>query len=173
MGRNWQALALLALGAVSGCSGDAETEAAGEVAATAPRPQAVAGANAAVPKSAGPEDTLDLNRVPEVDIGRETFIYQAAARDPFSSLIAGKTSGPELVDLQLVAIYENLQSPSNSVIVMREKVGEKRHKLRIGDRMGRMQLLQIRPREAVFTVFDLGSERQETLSLPKQEDVTP
>jgi hypothetical protein len=31
---------------------------------------------------------------------------------------------------------------------------------------------QIRPKDVVFTIEDFGFERQETLSLRKQEDVT-
>ena len=49
----------------------------------------------------------------------------------------------------------------------------KRHKLRVGDQLGRARLVQIRPRDAVFTIRDFGFERQETLSLRKQEVETP
>lgn len=168
MGRDWHALGLLALFAVSGCSGDASAN-ADDKAAPAPRPKAVAGARAAIPKLAG--DTLE--HAPGIDVARETFVYQGGSRDPFNSLMTRTSSGPELVDLQLVGVYENMQAPLNSVVVLREKVGNKRHKLRIGDRLGRMRLAQIRSRDAVFMVQDFGSERQETLSLPKQEDGTP
>ncbi len=64
-------------------------------------------------------------------------------------------------------------APSNSVVVLREKVSSKRHKMRVGDQLSRARLVQIRPRDAVFMIQDFGFERQETLSLRKQEDVTP
>ena len=35
------------------------------------------------------------------------------------------------------------------------------------------RLVQIRPRDVVFTIDDFGFERQETLSLRKQEVETP
>ena len=94
-------------------------------------------------------------------------------RDPFASLIDGKSTGPEIADLDLVGVYQDLRSRSNSVIVLREKATAKRHKLRVGDQLGRARLVQIRPRDAVFTIRDFGFERQETLSLRKQEVETP
>lgn len=109
----------------------------------------------------------------EMEMSRETFAYSGAARDPFSSLLNLAKNGPELADLQLVGIYQNLRSPAASVAVFREKNGGKRHKLRAGDQLGRSRLVQIRERDVVFTIEDFGFERQETLSLRKQEDVTP
>jgi len=82
-------------------------------------------------------------------------------------------ANPELADLQLVGIYQNLRAPSGSIAVFREKDGGKRHKLRAGDQVGRSRLVQIRERDVVFTIEDFGFERQETLSLRKQEDVAP
>ena len=38
--------------------------------------------------------------------------------------------------------------------------------------IGRLRVTQIRPKDVVFTIQDFGYERQETLSLRKQEDVT-
>ncbi len=114
-----------------------------------------------------------VRKAREIQIMRETFAYGGGARDPFVSLIDVATSGPEIGDLELVGVYQNLRTPSNSVVVLREKVSTKRHKLRVGDQVGRARLVQIRPRDAVFTVQDFGYERQETLSLRKQEVETP
>jgi hypothetical protein len=107
----------------------------------------------------------------EIEMSRETFSYGGAARDPFNSLLNMAKNGPELADLQLVGIYQNLRTPSSSVAVFREKEGGKRHKLRAGDQVGRSRLVQIRDRDVVFIIEDFGFERQETLSLRKQEDV--
>jgi hypothetical protein len=105
------------------------------------------------------------------DVLRETYAYGGGARDPFLSLINTKSAGPELVDLVLVAIYQDMRSSANSVVVLREKQSGKRHKLRTGDQIGRLRVAQIRTKDVVFTVEDFGFERQETLSLRKQEDV--
>jgi hypothetical protein len=113
-------------------------------------------------------------RAREIEIMRETFAYAGGARDPFESLINRDKTGPEVSDLDLVGIYMDLRSPSNNIVVLREKGSSaKRHKMRVGDQLGRARLVQIRPRDAVFTILDFGFERQETLSLRKQEVETP
>ncbi|HEX2250008.1 MAG TPA: hypothetical protein VHH32_06635 [Gemmatimonadales bacterium] len=109
----------------------------------------------------------------ELEMYRETFAYAGGPRDPFNSLLNMAKNGPELADLQLVGIYRNLRTPDASLAVFREKDGGKRHKLRAGDQVGRSRLIQIRERDVVFMIEDFGFERQETLSLRKQEDVAP
>ena len=112
-----------------------------------------------------------VRKAKEIEMSRETFSYGGAARDPFNSLLNMAKNGPELADLMLVGIYQNLRIPGRSVAVFREKEGGKRHKLRAGDQVGRSRLVQIRERDVVFMIEDFGFERQETLSLRKQEDV--
>jgi hypothetical protein len=115
-----------------------------------------------------------IQRAREIDVLRETFAYAGGTRDPFASLINSNKIGPELADLDLVGVYLDLRTPSNNVIVMREKGADgKRHKMRVGDQLGRSRLVQIRARDAVFMIADFGYERQETLSLRKQEVETP
>ena len=114
-----------------------------------------------------------IQKAREIEVMRETFAYAGVTRDPFASLINGSASGPEIADLDLVGVYQDLRSSSNSIVVLREKATAKRHKLRVGDQLGRARLVQIRPRDAVFTIRDFGFERQETLSLRKQEVETP
>ncbi len=114
-----------------------------------------------------------VQKAKETEMYRETFAYSGSVRDPFNSLLNMAKAGPEVADLQLVGIYQNMRSPSGSVAVFREKEGGKRHKLRAGDQLGRSRVVQIRERDVVFMIEDFGFERQETLSLRKQEDVTP
>jgi hypothetical protein len=114
-----------------------------------------------------------IRKAREIEVMRETFAYGGGTRDPFSSLIDVASSGPDFGNLELVGVYQNLRTRSNSVIVVREKVSLKRHKLRVGDQVGRARLVQIQPRDAVFMIQDFGYERQETLSLRKQEVETP
>ena len=104
---------------------------------------------------------------------RETFAYSGGSRDPFASLLNSSATGPEIGNLDLVGVYQNLRNSDNSIVVLREKATAKRYKLRVGDQLGRARLVQIRPRDAVFTIRDFGYERQETLSLRKQEVETP
>ncbi len=128
---------------------------------------------AAVPSARDTVAADSAGKTKELEMYRETFAYSGAARDPFNSLLNMAKTGPELADLQLVGIYQNLRAPSASIAVFREKDGGKRHKLRAGDQVGRSRLVQIRERDVVFMIEDFGFERQETLSLRKQEDVTP
>lgn len=134
---------------------------------------APAPAPAVTPAASAPRDSgAQQGEVVEVEVLRETFAYGGGARDPFGSLINTKSAGPELIDLQLVGIYQDMRSSANSVAVLREKQSGKRHKLRTGDQIGRLRVAQIRNKDVVFTVEDFGFERQETLSLRKQEDLT-
>ena len=114
-----------------------------------------------------------IQKAREIEVMRETFAYAGGTRDPFASLINGNSAGPEIADLDLVGVYQDLRNSSNSIVVLREKTTTKRHKMRVGDQLGRARLVQIRPRDAVFTIRDFGFERQETLSLRKQEVETP
>jgi hypothetical protein len=138
-----------------------------------PAPAPAAQPESAVPPSQDVATADSIRKAKEMEMSRETFAYSGAARDPFNSLLNMAKNGPELADLQLVGIYQNLRAPGASIAVFREKDGGKRHKLRAGDQVGRSRLVQIRERDVVFMIEDFGFERQETLSLRKQEDVTP
>lgn len=114
-----------------------------------------------------------IRKAREIEVMRETFAYGGGTRDPFLSLIDLESAGPDFGNLELVGVYQNLRTRSNSVVVVREKTTLKRYKLRVGDQVGRARLVQIQPRDAVFMIQDFGYERQETLSLRKQEVETP
>ena len=159
----------------------ADTTARASLAATAGTTTAAKPATTVAKPAA---DTLDqeaeaaladsVQRAREIDVLRETFAYAGGTRDPFNSLMNQGKDGPEISDLDLVGVYLDLRTPSNNVVVLREKATTgKRHKMRVGDQLGRSRLTQIRARDAVFTIQDFGFERQETLSLRKQEVETP
>ena len=176
---------------VAGCKGEPEeanASLAATAAVTAPAPEAVPVAAAPEqPRPASdsvPSDSVtqavaeqamadSVQKAREIEVMRETFAYAGGTRDPFNSLIDVDKAGPEVSDLDLVGVYLDLRSPSNNVVVLRERTSSKRHKLRVGDQLGRARLTQIRPRDAVFMIQDFGFERQETLSLRKQEVETP
>ncbi len=186
MARNaMSAIALLAAIALAGCQDEA-VEAKASLAATAAvtAPASVPAAPRPAADSVVPSDSVtqavseqsladSVQKSREIEVMRETFAYAGGARDPFASLIDVDKAGPEIADLDLVGVYLDLGSPSNNVVVLREKTSAKRHKLRVGDQLGRARLTQIRPRDAVFMIQDFGFERQETLSLRKQEVETP
>ena len=195
-------VAALGLGGCSGSEDEAAAEAAAEAQLAALRAKndslraarAAAAADSAVAADTAAQSTLaattpasdtvtmaeaqtlladSIRRAREIEVMREAFAYGGGTRDPFVSLMNLSSAGPEFGELELVGVYQDLRSRDNSVIVLREKVTTRRHKLRVGDRVGRARLTQIRPREAVFMISDFGYERQETLSLRKQEVETP
>jgi hypothetical protein len=146
--------------------------------------QTALGATPVSPGRPAGNDSLDLvkesatadsvQRAREIEVMRETFAYAGGTRDPFASLITKDDSSIEIGNLDLVGVYLDLKTPSNNVVVLREKGTDgKRHKMRVGDQLGRSRLVQIRARDAVFMIADFGYERQETLSLRKQEVETP
>ena len=164
--------------AAAALNGAAPADSSGRASLAASAPAATAPASAA-----SKSDTLkpeveaaaadSVQRAREIDVMRETFAYAGGARDPFASLIDTDKTGPEIADLDLVGVYLDVRTPANNLVVLREKVSAKRHKMRVGDQLGRARLIQIRSRDAVFRIQDFGYERQETLSLRKQEVETP
>jgi hypothetical protein len=164
---------------------DQHIEAANAAApAAVPTSETTLGATPATTVPPAGTDSLDLikesatadsvQRAREIEVMRETFAYAGGTRDPFASLITKDDSSIEIGNLDLVGVYLDLRTPSNNVIVLREKGADgKRHKMRVGDQLGRSRLVQIRARDAVFMIADFGYERQETLSLRKQEVETP
>jgi hypothetical protein len=147
----------------------ADTGASSTLAATTPAADSTASDSAL----AAAAEADSIRKAREIEVMRETFAYAGGSRDPFASLLNSSSTGPEIGTLDLVGVYQDLRNSSNSVVVLREKATAKRHKLRVGDQLGRARLVQIRPRDAVFTIRDFGYERQETLSLRKQEVETP
>ena len=115
--------------AQSACSQDARIRAPITIAAAQPAPakdsaKADRGRGSVPAPEAGSAGTGPAARPPtprlwadsvrkakEVEMSRETFAYGGSARDPFNSLFNMAKSGPELADLQLVGIYQNLRYP--------------------------------------------------------------
>lgn len=188
MARNPYGLTLVALLALGGCSAsDADepvppatgAESAGGSVAPASHTDTIAPAPAAVAVHADSlrgalADSLGADSAAtRPEVVRETFAYAGGPRDPFGSLLTLERIGPEFVDLQLVAVYQDLQYPANSVAVVRDRVADRRYKVRAGDELGAMRVREVRAKDVVIAVQDFGYSRQEILSLRKQEDVTP
>lgn len=103
---------------------------------------------------------------------RETFAYRGAGRDPFVSLLKSGDVRPLVDDLRVTTINYNIQYPGNSVAVLRDQSQAKRYTVRVGDRVGRLRIVQIREKEVVVTYDEFGVERQAVLRLlvRRQED---
>lgn len=103
---------------------------------------------------------------------REVFAYEGGGRDPFMSLLRSGDVRPLISDLRLTTIVYDARYVTRSVAVLRDVTTKpsRLYHVKTGDIIGRLKVTQIRPREIVFTVQEFGFERQETLSLAKQEE---
>jgi hypothetical protein len=107
---------------------------------------------------------------PVTSLVREVFAYEGGGRDPFMSLLRSGDVRPLLSDLKLTTIVYDGRFAARSVAVLRDITNRRLYRVKTGDIIGRLKVTQIRPREIVFTVQEFGFERQETLSLAKQEE---
>lgn len=105
-----------------------------------------------------------------VTLLREVFAYEGGGRDPFMSLLRSGDVRPLLSDLKLTTIVYDGRFAARSVAVLRDITNRRIYRVKTGDIIGRLKVTQIRPREIVFTVQEFGFERQETLSLARQEE---
>jgi hypothetical protein len=103
-------------------------------------------------------------------LNREVFAYEGGGRDPFMSLLRSGDVRPLLADLKLTTIVYDGRFATRSVAVLRDITNRRIYRVKSGDIIGRLKVTQIRPREIVFTVQEFGFERQETLSLGRQEE---
>ena len=102
---------------------------------------------------------------------REAFAYSGGGRDPFRSLLASGAVRPMIGDLRLMAVVYDPRYPARSVAVLRDVSVNKRYDVRVDDELGRMRVVEIRPREVVLSIEEFGVEQQQTLTLKKQEGV--
>lgn len=114
-----------------------------------------------------PRDTTDSNTTP-IDYRREVYNYQGASRDPFESLLNDASAQTTINDLRLVSIGYDARG-GRSVAVVRDRNRTSPYRLRRGDSIGRLRVIQIRQYEVVFQVEEFGFERQEVLTLQRPE----
>lgn len=122
----------------------------------------------AAPLAAQQTDTVRAEA--PVSLLREVFAYEGGGRDPFMSLLRSGDVRPLLADLKLTTIVYDGRFAARSVAVLRDITNRRIYRVKTGDIIGRLKVTQIRPREIVFTVQEFGFERQETLSLARQEE---
>lgn len=171
--------AALLLAVLAGCGGggaSAGNAPANPVAGLEEEASGAAAKNAAPGAPAAPQPRkIDPSLIPApgTPLVRETYSYSGGNRDPFASVLEGTSIGPELADLDLVAISYIERTPSASVAVLKDRITGKRYNLREGERAGRARVSDIGPKDVTFTFDDYGTQRQVTLSLRKREDITP
>ena len=123
--------------------------------------------------AAAQQDSAKVDSAPPPQaLLREVFAYEGGGRDPFMSLLRSGDVRPLISDLKLTTIVYDARYVARSVAVLRDVTTKpsRIYHVKVGDIIGRLKVTQIRPREIVFTVQEFGFERQETLSLAKQEE---
>jgi opacity protein-like surface antigen len=113
-------------------------------------------------------DTAAADTSLRIEYRREVYNYRGGSRDPFRSLAATNAVGPQINDLRVVSIVFDARG-GRSVAVVRDVNNPRSYRLRRGDQVGRLRVVQIRQYEVVFQVEEFGFERQETLRLSRPE----
>jgi hypothetical protein len=108
----------------------------------------------------------------EVAFRREAFSYERSARrDPFLSLLHSHDLRPMINDLKLVAV---LYDPvGRSWAVMRDMTTKEQYRVKVGQQLGRMRVIQIHPKSVTFTIEEIGFSRQQTLALNDSQERKP
>lgn len=135
--------------------------------ASAPRPRTANPTLAVADTTRGTRSTAVAERggLGEVTFRREVFGYEASGRrDPFVSLLASGELRPILSDLRLVAVAYD-PTGRNSVAVMRDGSTNDQYRVKVGQTLGRMRVIQIQPKSVTFTIEEFGYSRREVLSL--------
>jgi hypothetical protein len=116
---------------------------------------------------------IDSSLIPEPgqDIPREDFNYRGGTRDPFKSLLEGRSIGPELADLDLVSVAHFPRDSKSSSAVLWDRVNARQYTAHEGERVGRARVVSITQRSVEFTIDDFGTQRNVTLVIRKREDV--
>lgn len=165
------ALVVAAVGAVAvrvaDASGAAEPLAAPiAVPITAPIAVPVRHAAAPGPVAPGHDAPHVAPSAPDtVVVERESFAYTGGARrDPFRSLMVTAALRPLPSELRLVAVAYD-PTGVGSVAILRDGTTRAQHRVGVGERVGRMRVVRIRPRTVVFAVEELGFSRTEVVTL--------
>lgn len=157
----------LVLAALACGGGEAPAPPPGTPAVQPPVPGTAQQVAAAQPRDSAPQDSV-ANRTGLV---REVFSYRSAGRDPLMSLLTSGDIRPLVDDLRLTTIVYDARYPARSVAVLRDVSVNKRYDVRVDDELGRLRVLEIRPREVLFSLDEFGVTRQVTLALTKQEGI--
>jgi len=134
----------------------------------AQRPPHRAATPSAPAASAARDSSVDSTRI---EYRREVFNYTGGSRDPFQTLISSGEVRPTIDDLRLVSVAYDARG-GNSVAVVEENLaggGKRMHRLRRGDQIGRLRVIQIQPYQVIFQLEEFGFEQQQTLTLQRPE----
>lgn len=100
-----------------------------------------------------------------ITIEREVFYYERGnRRDPFVSLLQSQDLRPALADLRLVGVVLDPRG-RNSIAALRDITTKEQYRLRTGQTIGRLRVIQIQQRSVTFVIEEFGVTRQQVLSI--------
>jgi hypothetical protein len=121
-------------------------------------PKSGPGATAATSAAAG-ASALPAGFQP---VTREVYTYDSGGRrDPFFSLILTEDLRPLISDLKLTGILYDVRG--KSVALMRDLVTNAQYRVTTGMQLGRMRVVQIKPRAVLFSINEFGLNRTDSL----------
>jgi hypothetical protein len=100
---------------------------------------------------------------------REVYRYEGAGRrDPFKPLTDENAQGPLFEDLVLrMILHSNV--PNQSIVVLAD-AARKTYRLRRGESVGNVTVVDIGPDRVTFAVEDFGVRRQEVLRIKPENE---
>lgn len=105
-----------------------------------------------------PDDGAEVYR-------REIFRYSRAGRpDPFRSLLQNTEMGMRIEDLTLRGVVHH-PDPDRSVAILRRRGTERHIRAKVGDRIGGVRIVAIRPRGVDVLIEEFGVARRASLEL--------
>ena len=109
----------------------------------------------------------------ETELLREVFTFRGSGRDPFLSLLESGEVRPLVEDLRITSITYDPRYPAASVAVLRDTIVNQAYPVRVGDELGRLRVVSIRPGEVTLVLSEFGSERQVVLRQRRRQEGTP
>jgi len=109
----------------------------------------------------------------ETELLREVFAFRGSGRDPFRSLLESGEVRPLVQDLRITSITYDPRYPAASVAVLRDTIVNQAYPVRVGDELGRLRVVGIRPGEVTLVLSEFGSERQVVLRQRRRQEGTP
>lgn len=115
-----------------------------------------------------------LTPAPEQDstviMYREVFAYsREGRRDPFAPLLSTADLRPVLHELTLTGV---LVHPTRPIAIMRDRENTQ-YRVTTGMTVGRMRVVEIKPRTVVFAMTEYGYDRRDSLVLGDSASARP
>ena len=113
-----------------------------------------------------PEDEQEEEITTELVFEREVFNYPVNDRDPFQPLTDDPGTGPRFEDLALLGVISGNSAESSVALVSVGGSGQA-ERLRIGDTVGNVRVVDMGEREIVVEVEEFGAIQERTLRVQR------